>query len=75
MGDAVSEDGDRKAIIPGGAPAEQMSASPITAPAQDPIAAQTASGEAPRSREHGGPEGPEPTRFGDWEKAGRCIDF
>lgn len=26
-------------------------------------------------REHGGREGPEPTRFGDWEKNGRCIDF
>jgi len=26
-------------------------------------------------RELGGPAGPEPTRFGDWEKAGRCIDF
>ena len=25
--------------------------------------------------EHGGPEGPEPTRFGDWEKKGICIDF
>jgi hypothetical protein len=22
-----------------------------------------------------GPKGPEPTRFGDWEKAGRCTDF
>jgi hypothetical protein len=27
------------------------------------------------TREIGGREGPEPTRFGDWEKAGRCIDF
>jgi hypothetical protein len=26
-------------------------------------------------REIGGPTGPEPTRYGDWEKAGRCIDF
>jgi hypothetical protein len=26
-------------------------------------------------REIGGPSGPEPTRFGDWEKNGRCIDF
>ena len=26
-------------------------------------------------RELGGPTGPEPTRYGDWEKAGRCIDF
>ncbi|MBM0105111.1 DUF1674 domain-containing protein [Steroidobacter sp. S1-65] len=28
-----------------------------------------------RSKEIGGRDGPEPTRFGDWEKAGRCIDF
>jgi hypothetical protein len=27
------------------------------------------------SREVGGPKGPEPTRYGDWEKNGRCIDF
>ena len=26
-------------------------------------------------REIGGPAGPEPTRFGDWEHKGRCIDF
>ena len=25
--------------------------------------------------EIGGRDGPDPTRFGDWEKAGRCIDF
>ena len=25
--------------------------------------------------EIGGRDGPEPTRFGDWEKGGRCIDF
>ena len=25
--------------------------------------------------EDGGPKGPEPTRYGDWEKKGRCIDF
>jgi hypothetical protein len=25
--------------------------------------------------EIGGREGPEPTRFGDWELRGRCIDF
>jgi hypothetical protein len=25
--------------------------------------------------EIGGPAGPEPTRFGDWEKNGRCSDF
>ncbi len=25
--------------------------------------------------ETGGPKGLEPTRYGDWEKAGRCSDF
>ncbi|MEP6884952.1 MAG: DUF1674 domain-containing protein [Gammaproteobacteria bacterium] len=30
---------------------------------------------APKAREVGGREGPEPTRFGDWELRGRCIDF
>ncbi|MEL7023650.1 MAG: DUF1674 domain-containing protein [Pseudomonadota bacterium] len=28
-----------------------------------------------RPKEIGGREGPEPTRYGDWEKNGRCIDF
>ena len=26
-------------------------------------------------REVGGPKGLEPTRYGDWERAGRCVDF
>ena len=26
-------------------------------------------------REIGGPEGPEPTRYGDWERKGICYDF
>ena len=26
-------------------------------------------------KEIGGPQGLEPTRYGDWEKAGRCFDF
>ena len=25
--------------------------------------------------EIGGRKGPDPTRYGDWEKNGRCIDF
>jgi hypothetical protein len=28
-----------------------------------------------RPKEIGGRDGPEPTRYGDWEKNGRCIDF
>ena len=30
---------------------------------------------AERPKEIGGPKGPEPTRYGDWERGGRCIDF
>lgn len=29
----------------------------------------------PEPREVGGRDGPDPTRYGDWEKNGRCIDF
>jgi hypothetical protein len=42
---------------------------PTNPDASDPAAVE------PRPREIGGPSGPEPTRFGDWEKKGRCIDF
>jgi len=28
-----------------------------------------------KAAEHGGPTGPEPTRYGDWEKKGLAIDF
>jgi Protein of unknown function (DUF1674) len=38
-------------------------------PAQKPGAGQTP------PREIGGPKGPEPTRYGDWEQNGRCTDF
>ncbi|HEX6842513.1 MAG TPA: DUF1674 domain-containing protein [Stellaceae bacterium] len=32
-------------------------------------------GAAAPPREIGGPKGPEPTRYGDWESNGRCSDF
>ena len=28
-----------------------------------------------RPPETGGPKGLDPTRYGDWERRGRCIDF
>lgn len=30
---------------------------------------------AQKPGEIGGPKGPEPTRYGDWEVGGRCSDF
>ncbi|XP_024528924.1 succinate dehydrogenase assembly factor 4, mitochondrial-like [Selaginella moellendorffii] len=32
-------------------------------------------GKGVEREEVGGPQGLEPTRYGDWEKAGRCYDF
>ncbi len=34
-----------------------------------------APGKTPLPKEIGGPKGPEPTRYGDWEVKGRCSDF
>ena len=42
-------------------PAAKPPAPPKPAPAAEP--------------EFGGPKGAEPTRYGDWEKNGRCSDF
>lgn len=41
----------------------------------DPKALQIAAPHAGAPREVGGRGGLEPTRYGDWEKNGRCIDF
>lgn len=50
---------------------------------RDPAPASGVSNEEPRRevapaqrpKEIGGPEGPEPTRYGDWERKGICVDF
>lgn len=49
------------------------------APDTEPVAAVVPMPGAPpmpaAPAEIGGRDGPEPTRYGDWEKNGRCIDF
>ena len=45
------------------------------APADPSHAAEAQDSKLPKPKEIGGPKGPEPTRFGDWERNGRCIDF
>jgi hypothetical protein len=32
-------------------------------------------GKSVEQKEFGGRDGLDPTRFGDWEKNGRCVDF
>jgi hypothetical protein len=38
-------------------------------------ARRAAAKSAPRPKEIAGPAGPEPTRYGDWEKGGIASDF
>jgi hypothetical protein len=50
---------------------------PAESAVSDAASASKASpvGMAKKPREIGGPKGPEPTRYGDWEHNGRCTDF
>ena len=40
-----------------------------------PAARRATQAETALEPEHGGPRGPEPTRYGDWEKKGLAVDF
>ncbi|HVR82504.1 MAG TPA: DUF1674 domain-containing protein [Luteimonas sp.] len=42
---------------------------PLPEPAPAPLK------QAPVANEIGGRDGLDPTRYGDWEKNGRCVDF
>jgi hypothetical protein len=44
-------------------------------PPPEPAAAPAPAPDPKATEELGGPAGPEPTRYGDWEAKGRCIDF
>lgn len=46
-------------------PTEPASAGEVRTPASEPAPKETG----------GRASGPDPTRYGDWEKNGRCIDF
>lgn len=60
--------------VPGAAPGKALS--PAARRALEEAAARRAA-EAAMSLppEQGGRDGPEPTRFGDWEKKGVAVDF
>lgn len=47
----------------------------ISPPEADTADHDSASADKDRPKEIGGRGGLDPTRYGDWEKAGRCIDF
>ncbi|MBK1673801.1 hypothetical protein CKO35_10890 [Ectothiorhodospira shaposhnikovii] len=58
-----------------------MSEKDHTSTPDDPQASKADDTDTPSSvtpestREIGGYQGPEPTRYGDWEQRGRCTDF
>jgi hypothetical protein len=59
----------------GPAPLESSSADDRAAATRTAPDAPPPAGPRAAPREIGGRPGPDPTRFGDWEKNGRCIDF
>lgn len=48
---------------------------PVNNPSSSVAETATESSVDARPKEYGGREGLEPTRYGDWEVKGRCVDF
>ena len=48
---------------------------PIARNKGTPDSVSVAPGADAAALEVGGRQGPEPTRYGDWENKGRCVDF
>ena len=71
MSDADKPEPDRK----DDAPRKPLSEAARRALAEAEARRETERREAERARELGGPKGPEPTRYGDWEKKGITYDF
>jgi hypothetical protein len=83
----VTEKSDKAAAIPGSGQVSGLSSECKADPADSTASAAVDQAQDDRTAklsrtrleqpegEHGGPRGPEPTRYGDWEKGGRCFDF
>lgn len=63
---------DDSSSQPAGSPTDPGA---VPSPSADAVTAATDAAATPPEEEIGGPAGPDPTRFGDWERKGRCIDF
>src|SRR5579863_4734449 len=66
----AQQPGEKPAALPGDCPGDPPPPRPLPNP--PPRAGVGRVGARPR--EIGGPKGPEPTRYGDWEVGGRCTD-
>lgn len=56
-------------------PPKQLSPAAQRALAEAEERRAKAKAETEKATELGGPAGPEPTRFGDWERKGMAVDF
>ena len=63
------------ADIPGAAPGKPLTAAARRALEEAEARRLAADAAAKLAPEQGGPKGPEPTRFGDWERKGLAVDF
>ena len=76
MNDKASEPASLSDTAPAPTKILPAAAQRALAEAEARRAAQAAAGSAtPAARELQGPKGPEPTRFGDWERKGIASDF
>ena len=60
--------------VPGAAPGKPLTDAARRA-LEEAEARRVAAAAEALAPEQGGPKGPEPTRFGDWERKGLAVDF
>lgn len=60
--------------VAGAAPGKTLSAAARRA-LEEAAARRAAEHPEAKPAERGGPSGPEPTRYGDWERKGLAVDF
>ncbi|MCA8889054.1 MAG: DUF1674 domain-containing protein [Parvularculaceae bacterium] len=70
---AEAESPETAPEIEGAAPGVTLS--PAARRALEEAAARRREAQAAQEKELGGPSGLEPTRYGDWERKGRAVDF
>ena len=54
---------------------ESSSVHPLNGISKLDSKSQTTNSQGSNPPEFGGADGPDPTRYGDWEHKGRCFDF
>jgi hypothetical protein len=68
------EDDQSHALPPGANPDKRLTPEARRA-LEEAAARRAATAAEERPAEEGGPAGPEPTRYGDWERKGIAVDF